>query len=462
MSNVTVDSGPAPEAPDAPATKAPPPERLGKLAMRGSAYEILSFGTTNAVRLLGNLLLTRLLFPEAFGMTAILSIFNQGLVMLSDVGIAPGVVQSPRGDEVQFLNTAWTMHVVRGAALFLVALLLAWPVAWIYEDSRLAPLLAVGSLTVLISGFDSTSMMTLLRRVDSRRIMFIEVGSQATGLLVTIGGAWMFRSVWALVVGSLAGTASRMAMSHLFIDVGYKNRFFWSKESAQVIMRFGKWIFLSSAVMFFAQQIDRLFLGRFFGLSELGVYMVAVTFADLGMAVVTRLTHQILFPVFSRVFREESHRLQEVYYRARLAMDGLTLPSAGILFVLAPWIVRSLYDDRYVEAGWMLQVLVLRVTFSCIAVPCETCLFSMGHSHFGFIRSLTRLVWMLVALPLACHYFGMVGLVWVTAMAELPSLFVLVPAFARRGLILWRRELLVPLLFGAGVGLASLARLLHG
>src|SRR5690606_35835134 len=132
-----------------------------------------------------------------------------GLIMLSDVGITPGVVQSSRGDDVRFLNTAWTMHVVRGVVLFGLAVLLAWPVAWLYGEPLLGPLLAVGSVNVLISGFESTSMMTLLRQVDGRRKMIVEVTSQGVGLAITLLAAWMMRSVWALVIGGVVGSLVR-------------------------------------------------------------------------------------------------------------------------------------------------------------------------------------------------------------------------------------------------------------
>jgi O-antigen/teichoic acid export membrane protein len=427
-------------------------ERVGKLAIRGSFYEIVSFGTANALRLASNLVLTRLLFPEAFGQAAILAIVNQGLVMLSDVGITPGVVQSPRGDDPEFLDTAWTMHVVRGVVLTLTAMLASYPIAWLYDDLRLVPLLAVGSLGVLFAGFESTSMMTLLRRVQSRRIMVVDLGSQLVGIAVTVLAAWYFRSVWALVAGSVTVAATRTLLSHLYAKVEHTNRLRWSKEAAQVIVRFGKWIFFSSAVGFVAQQVDRIFLGKFFGLSELGIYTVAVTLADLGTTVVTRLTHQILFPSFSRVFRETPERLKSAYYRARGALDLATLPAAGLLFALGPWVIGLMYDSRYQEAGWMLRVLTVRVAFTCIVVPCETCLFSMGRSHFGFVKSVCRLGWMMTVLPVAYHYFGIRGLVWTTALSELPALMALLPAFWQRSLLSMRRELLVPVYFGAGAG----------
>ena len=91
-------------------------------AMRGSAMTIISFGGQNVLRLGSNLILTRLLFPEAFGLMALVQVFMGGLQMFSDLGIQASIIQNSRGDDPDFLNTAWTIQVIRGTCLWLF-----WP-----------------------------------------------------------------------------------------------------------------------------------------------------------------------------------------------------------------------------------------------------------------------------------------------------------------------------------------------
>jgi O-antigen/teichoic acid export membrane protein len=98
---------------------------LKRVALRGSAMELAGYAASQGLRLLGNLVLSRLLFPEAFGLSALVSVFLVGLQLLSDVGLEPCVVQNPRGDERRFLDTVWTIQVVRGALLALLSVVLA-------------------------------------------------------------------------------------------------------------------------------------------------------------------------------------------------------------------------------------------------------------------------------------------------------------------------------------------------
>ncbi|GAB1360936.1 hypothetical protein MASR1M32_01720 [Rhodobacter sp.] len=105
-------------------------------ALRGSALTAGSYAVTQALRLASNLILTRLLFPEAFGLMALVSVVLVGLQMFSDTGIGPAISRSPRGDEPAFLDTAWTVNVARGG--FCGCWPVPWPGRWRWSGRRLS------------------------------------------------------------------------------------------------------------------------------------------------------------------------------------------------------------------------------------------------------------------------------------------------------------------------------------
>ncbi|WP_341199011.1 oligosaccharide flippase family protein [Lentibacter algarum] len=131
-------------------------EALVARILRGAGLTVFGFGWSQAMRLLSNLVLTRLLFPEAFGLMALITVFLMGLNMFSDVGVAPAILQSKRGDERDFLDTAWTIQVARGVLLWLTACALAWPISLFYGVPDLLYMLPVAALTLVIAGFNPT------------------------------------------------------------------------------------------------------------------------------------------------------------------------------------------------------------------------------------------------------------------------------------------------------------------
>src|SRR5688572_1219523 len=77
------------------------------------------------IRLAGNLLLARIMLPEAFGVMAVVMTVVLALMLLSDIGSGTVVVQSERGSDEAFLNTAWTVQVIRGFGIWVLGIVIA-------------------------------------------------------------------------------------------------------------------------------------------------------------------------------------------------------------------------------------------------------------------------------------------------------------------------------------------------
>lgn len=431
---------------------------LRKLVIRGSALEMIGYGSAQVIRFASNLVLSRLLFPEAFGLSALVAIMNQGLIMLSDVGLPTVIVQSPRGDEVRFLNTAFTWQAVRSVLLYVVAVALAWPMAYLFHEPELTLLIPVGSMSVLLLGVRSTSYFTLRRQLRLGPLLILELASQFGAVALMIPWAMIAPSVWTLIAGMVMSSVVTGFGSHL-IKVGYRNRFEWDKDSAKDMLEFGKWIAGSSMLTFASQQGDRLLLGRFMGAGTLGVYSIAVFLSGALGEAISRITTGVFFPAYSRVHNDEPHRLREVFYRTRLVSDAIILPALGGLAILGPWVVSLLYDERYQAAGWMLRVLSIRVALSCMVWPLQFCLFALGHARYGFYLNLARVLTLAVGVPIGFNVAGVPGLVWAVTVSEIPALIVCYVGFTRAKLLSVLYELRAPAFYGAGLAVGFLVLL---
>ena len=426
--------------------------------LRGSAFEMIGYGLSQLIRFGSNLALSRLLFPEAFGLAALVNILNQGLVMISDVGLPTVIVQSERGDDPRFLNTAFTWGAGRAVVLWLIASACAIPMAFLYHEPQLKLLVPFGSLSVLILGLKSTGYLTLRRRLHLAPLMMLEVASQVAAVLAMIAWASFDKSVWALVLGTVVSALVTMVGSHM-LPVGYRNRFEWDRESARSMFDFGKWVAGSSMLTFASGQGDRLLLGQFMGAGTLGVYSIAVFLSGALGEAITRITHGVFFPAYSRVRDEGLPRLRQVFYSTRLAVDALVIPALGGLTVLGPTVVKLIYDNRYFDAGWMLRVLSVRVAIAALSAPYQFCLFAIGESRYGFFLNLARTIALVVGVFVGYQLGGIAGLVWGVTFSEIPALLVVFIGFVRHGLASPLHELRVPVFYAAGAGLGYLCLL---
>ena len=85
-----------------------------KLAFKGAFWTIASYGGSQILRFGSNLILTRLLLPELFGLMGLAYVFIVGVHLFSDIGLGPSIIQNKRGEESEFINTAWTMQIILG------------------------------------------------------------------------------------------------------------------------------------------------------------------------------------------------------------------------------------------------------------------------------------------------------------------------------------------------------------
>jgi len=420
---------------------------------------------SQALRLGSNLILTRLLVPEMFGVMAIVSVIMAGLAMFSDVGLLQNIVQSERGEEPDYLNTAWTIQIIRGFFIFFIALLSAVGLYYagqygylveetVYGNTQLPVILAVVSISSVISAFNSTHLLLLNRKLMLGKSITIELLSQVVGLVFVITWAWYQRDIWALVFGGLVAAFTKMVLSHC-LDIGGKCRFFWDKEAVHEIFHFGKWIFLSSILGFFVNRGDKLLLAGLLSTEMLGVFSIAALLVGSIQGVVFKLIGSVAFPVLSEVKQLQPERVKELYYKIRYPVDIFCLIMAGFLFISGETIVKFLYDDRYLEAGIMLNILALSFVVMRFGVAGQFYL-ACGKPKIMSILMVVRLFFMVLFIPIGFSINLHVGAVWGLVLASMPGM-VLTVFFKRKfGIFNFWKELKVLPFFiiGMSIGFA--------
>ncbi|HFC12031.1 MAG TPA: polysaccharide biosynthesis protein, partial [Anaerolineae bacterium] len=234
---------------------------LRQLTMRGAFWTFFGFGLKQILRFASRTILSYLILPELFGIMTVVNVFILGLDFFSDIGIIPNIVQSKRGDDPQFLNTAWTVQIGRGILLWLTTLLIALPVANFYHNDIYRIVLPITGLAALIGGFKSTKLATAQRKLHMRDIIIIELIGYGSGLTVMLTWAYLQPSIWALVAHGLTQAVVEMSLSHLLLK-GERNRFAWERKAVNEMFFFGRWIFLSTALTFLARESNKLIVAR--------------------------------------------------------------------------------------------------------------------------------------------------------------------------------------------------------
>lgn len=372
-------------------------------AFSGAATVFVSEGFGQAVRFASNIVLTRLLVPEYFGLMALVNIFVQGLEMFSDLGVGLSVIQHKDGEKREFLDTAWTLQLVRSVALWAVSTLIAWPLAWFYEQPSLVWLLPLCAFSVVLNGLTSVSVYTANRHLQMGRITLLELVSQLFGIAVMIAWAWRWPGLVSLAAGRLATGAARTGLSYAVL-APYRPRFLLAREQVHSLVHFGKWVFLASVFGFLAGQGDRLILGKYLTIAQLGVYGIAFWLSMVIPQAFQAVSSKVLFPLYARVLEEGTPEARRRLLKLRRLLLLAGLPITCGVVVFGGDLIQIVYDNRYWDATWILPWLAFGALPTVLTLTVSPVFLAAGHSR----RYMATLV-AHTSLLLACMVAGAVA-----------------------------------------------------
>lgn len=367
------------------------------------------YGASQVLRLASNLALTRLLAPEHFGLMALVNVFMIGLSMFSDVGIGPNIIQSDRSEDRNFLNTAWTIQVMRGFAIWLCCIAGAWPFMKFYGDPMLLWLIPVAGLTAVISGFNATSLFTTNRNLALRQLTLLEIGSQIAAILLMVGMALVHPSVWVLVAGALFAAFVKMLASHFWIK-GIPNRFCWDSTALHSLVRFGRWVFVSTALSFFINSAASLILGKFMSMSDLGLFSIAATLAKTVENLYDQVSSKVLLPVYAHIKHMQTEELRLRIGKVRKAILSAFLPVLWIIVIFGQQIIDLLFDSRYHNAGWIFRIYAAGL-IPLIIAGIGPFYLAMGNSLLSMKLEAAKFVFYIGAILIGGWFGGATGII---------------------------------------------------
>ena len=388
-----------------------------RFLLKSTLSTIAVYGLGQLFRVVTNIILAQLLAPDLFGIMLIVSSLTMGIELISDVGVGQNIIYHKNANNPDFYNTAWTLQAIRGILLWLVALIVAWPVARIYQYPILVLVVPFATFGIVLTGFTPINRFLLQKRLQIAKIntfdAFMTFVSSAAYVLL----AYLNPTIWAFVFGGLFKSTATMVGSY-FLLPEVKQRFQLSKPFMWEILHFGKWIFFSSIVYFLATNFDGLYLAKVVPLTLLGVYGITRSISELPGALVMHLGNNVLFP-----FVASQSQMERVDLREQLApLRGrlLLLAALGISFLIAmaDLVIKILYDERYQAAGWMLPILIMGSWFSILSNLNEATLLGLGKPFYSALSNSAKFALLLFGLPLGVKAYGLFGGIMVIALVN--------------------------------------------
>lgn len=344
-------------------------------SIRAAVWSILGKGGGHLLRMVGSLIFTRILFPEAFGLMATATVALTMVNLFSDTGVKTAIIQNPRGAEPEFLNTAWIISISRGGLLSIILFCLANPLSQFYNEPNLKGILFIMAFNPLILGFESPSLSLFIKKFRVEKQVAFELVTQLLGLTSSIVLAIILRSVYALAIGVVLTSFYRTLGS--YIVTRYRPVLSWNREAGSELFHFGKYIFLNTMVTWVVLNADILLIGKFLGMDTLGFYNLGKNFSYLVMTFCLQIVSQAYLPAVSSVSNDLT-RVIRIYEKTATFFLAVAIPASMILVLFSHDIIKLFYDPRYESAYISMFWLSLAGIFHCKGTISGTTFIAMG------------------------------------------------------------------------------------
>ena len=379
--------------------------RLRHVVLNAGAWVISGFVLDKGLALVQVMVLARLLAPADFGLMAMSSAVLLVLFTLSELGIESAII-TRRNVLDDDLAVAWTLSCIRAAVLAGGLWLSADVIARAMLTPELAVFLKVHALSCFLQGTQSPAMALLLRRLDLKQRVRMDLIRRFVEMTVTIGLAAWLQSVWALLGGQLVGFAFGCIVS--YVVATFRPRWVLGGPSLQYFLHFGKWINVTTVLAVAVMSGGEFLVGRMLGAEALGVYQIALTIPLLIGVRAPVMIGQVSLPTYAMLQTDRPAVIKAFVFQMKV-VGLLLLPVSMSLAVFAPILVSILFGPRWTEAIEPLRILSLYAICAGLTGTMAAVQYGMNRADLPMRVAVAQsAVYAIVVAPMITT-FGLVG-----------------------------------------------------
>ena len=377
------------------------PSIKSKIA-RGATWMLLLRATDRGLAFFSTIILARVLVPADFGLVAMAMSVITLIELTGAFSLEVALIQRAHPTREQY-DTAWTLRIVFALIGATATAALAWPAAKFYEDPRLAAVLFVLAANWLVGSFENIGVVDFRRELNFRREYWYMISKRLVAMPVTLVLAITFRTYWALIAGTVAGTLATVLLSYVMHP--YRPR--PALRAWRELFSFSIWLFLGNLLMFLQARLAHFVIGRSHGADALGIFTVATDFAALASTEITAPVNRAIMPGLSRM-AESIEGIRRGMVQITSAVLLITLPAAFGMAAIAEPVVLTLLGDQWPAAVPVLRILVIAGALQSITANNHSAYLAVAKSQVPVFIN-TVFVLALIPLLFGLRSLGVVG-----------------------------------------------------
>lgn len=425
------------------------------------ASALLSFSRLLArfLDLIAALIVARFLSPADFGLV---TLATASLMILRAVTELPIGEALQRSEELTAadIDTAFTLSALRGLVVALLVAGAAWPMAAIYDDQRLIPLMLALAIAPLAMGLRSPELVRFSREVNFVPATIIDTAAKLAAFAVAVGVAAASQSYWALAVALIVPPILSTPASYFVAR--YRPRF--SLERTRTILSFAGWVTLTRFITTANGEADRFFIAGVLGKASLGFFSMGRSVATTASWAIGAPLMQAMMPGFARL-QGDPERLRQAYLKGQAMLVAGVMPLGVALGLLAHPIVAIALGPQWAPAAPILAVFAPIGALATVTMPVHALVLALGCPKQLLLRDVIMFVLGIPVVIFGAWSFGLMGAAYARLLTGLILTLLnlaIVDRLIGLGIVrqlvnCWRSAVSAVIMAGAIVALSSVA-----
>ena len=345
-------------------------------------------------------ILAHLLSPTAFGLIGMVLVVTNFVDIFKDLGTSTVIVQRKEVSQELMSSVFWT-NLLFGICFTLVIVILAPIIGLFFCEPGITPIMRIMSISFIFSGLSVVPQALLIRKMNFRRLVFIENVSFLVGAGFGVGMALSGWGVWSLVMQSLLRVVSMAIFLWLLNPMVPHGKL--SGNSLKSIASYSLNLSGFNLLNYFIRNADNMLIGRYLGSTSLGFYSLAYKWMLLPIYYISGIVGNVFFSTFSKI-QDDNPTFSRVYLRLCASIGLVTFPLFLGMMALAKPLVFVALGPQWDVVVPLLMILSWVGLFQSIGT-------TIGSIYLAKGRTDLMLKWGLMAC--ACYLVSFViGLRW--------------------------------------------------
>lgn len=366
---------------------------------RGVSVLLASQGVRLGSQLVGLIVLSRLLGPEAFGFAAVAILIVGIGEVLRDAGLGSAIVREVHLSRVQRDSLFW-VSLALGGALAFALLAAAGLIAHLFSMPQLTPALRCLSAVFVANAIAMPYRAMHNRSGNFNAIAAADAIAAALGLGAAVGTAVLGVGFWALIIQLLVSSGAGLLVLVSF------GRWIpgWYRRGSGIgrILKFGGHLLFSQVVSYLGNRADIVTLGLVGTPTSLGYYSRAYQVSVTTVEQVKAPTLSVALSALAR--RNDQVEQSRFLLSAQTMVVMATIPVLAVLAGLAPQVVQIVLGPEWVDAAPLVAILAIGSAFQQAAGTAAWIMISGGHGpalrNYSLMSTTLKVVLVLALSPL--------------------------------------------------------------